>query len=70
LQKAIGYIRVSTQGQAADGVNLAAQRGKIEAWCNLNDAELVTVFEDGRSGSIRDMCLYEKRDRPMPPPAD
>ena len=52
MQKAIGYIRVSTQGQADEGVSLEAQRAKIEAWCNLNDAELVAVCEDaGVSGA-------------------
>ena len=51
MQKAIGYIRVSTQGQADEGVSLAAQRTKIEAWCIANDMELVAVFEDaGISG--------------------
>jgi DNA invertase Pin-like site-specific DNA recombinase len=52
VQKAIGYIRVSTQGQADEGVSLEAQRAKIRAWCELNDAELVAVFEDaGLSGA-------------------
>lgn len=52
MQKAIGYIRVSTQGQADEGVSLEAQRAKIAAWCALNDAELVAVFEDaGISGA-------------------
>jgi site-specific DNA recombinase len=52
VQKAIGYIRVSTQSQADEGVSLAAQRAKIEAWCSLNDHELVAVFEDaGISGA-------------------
>lgn len=52
MQQAIGYIRVSTQGQADEGVSLAAQRAKIEAWCSLNDTELVAVFEDaGISGA-------------------
>lgn len=52
MQQAIGYIRVSTQGQADEGVSLAAQRAKIEAWCSLNDHELVAVFEDaGISGA-------------------
>ncbi len=52
MQKAIGYIRVSTQSQADEGVSLAAQRAKIEAWCSLNDHELVAVFEDaGISGA-------------------
>ena len=51
MQKAIGYIRVSTQGQADEGVSLAAQRAKIEAWCIANDMELAAVFEDaGISG--------------------
>jgi site-specific DNA recombinase len=46
MQKAIGCIRVSTQSQADEGVSLAGQRAKVEAWCNLNDHELVAVFED------------------------
>ena len=51
MQQAIGYIRVSTQGQADEGVSLEAQRAKIEAWCELNDYELVALFEDaGISG--------------------
>ena len=52
MQKAIGYIRVSTQGQVDEGISMAAQRAKIEAWCSLNDAGLVAVFEDaGISGA-------------------
>jgi DNA invertase Pin-like site-specific DNA recombinase len=48
---AIGYIRVSTEGQATDGVSLDAQRAKIEAWALLNDYELVAVHVDaGISG--------------------
>jgi len=49
--KAIGYIRVSTQGQVEDGVSLEAQQTKIEAWCLANDYELVNVYTDsGISG--------------------
>ena len=52
MQKAVGYIRVSTQGQVEEGVSLDAQRAKIEAWCHLNDAELAAVFTDaGLSGA-------------------
>ena len=51
MQKVVGYIRVSTTGQAEEGVSLEAQKAKIEAWCNLNDGELVALFEDaGISG--------------------
>ena len=55
MQQAIGYIRVSTQGQVKEGVSLDAQRAKIAAWCALNDVELLTVLEDaGISGSSMD----------------
>ena len=51
MKKAIGYIRVSTEQQADEGVSLAAQRAKITAWCELNDYELVAIYEDaGISG--------------------
>jgi site-specific DNA recombinase len=30
--KAIGYIRVSTQGQVEDGVSLDAQEAKVRSW--------------------------------------
>lgn len=50
-QQAIGYIRVSTQGQAEEGVSLDAQKAKITAWCELNGYELQSVFTDaGLSG--------------------
>ncbi len=49
---AIGYIRVSTEGQAEEGVSLTAQREKIEAWAKLHDEDEVLIFEDaGISGS-------------------
>ena len=49
--RVFGYCRVSTSGQAIDGVSLDAQRAKILAWCAVNDAELVDVFVDaGLSG--------------------
>ena len=51
MKKAIGYIRVSTEQQADEGVSLAAQRAKITAWSELNDYELVAIYEDaGISG--------------------
>jgi DNA invertase Pin-like site-specific DNA recombinase len=51
MATAIGYIRVSTEGQATDGVSLDAQRAKIEAWAMLNDYELAAVHVDaGISG--------------------
>ncbi len=43
---AIGYIRVSSQEQAAEGISLEAQRAKIEAWAEATDATLMEVIED------------------------
>lgn len=55
MKKAIGYVRVSTTGQAEDGVSLDAQRARIAAWCLANDIELAEVFEDaGLSGKRAD----------------
>ena len=55
MNKAIGYIRVSTQDQAQEGVSLESQRAKIAAWCAVNDYELVAVFKDaGISGATMD----------------
>ncbi len=45
-QRAVGYIRVSTEEQATEGISLDAQRAKIEAWCRLNDFELLGMFAD------------------------
>jgi DNA invertase Pin-like site-specific DNA recombinase len=44
--KAVAYLRVSTEGQAVDGVSLALQRAKVEAWAQLNDAEVILVATD------------------------
>jgi DNA invertase Pin-like site-specific DNA recombinase len=52
---AIGYVRVSTEGQATEGVSLDAQQAKIQAWCLANDVELGNVFIDaGLSGKRAD----------------
>lgn len=49
--KAIGYVRVSTDEQAREGISLDNQKAKIESYCQLNDLELVRVIEDaGKSG--------------------
>jgi len=55
MQAAFGYVRVSTDGQATDGVSLDAQRERIAAWCTGNGFELGHVFVDaGLSGGRSD----------------
>jgi site-specific DNA recombinase len=56
--RAWGYCRVSSEGQAAEGVSLDAQRARIEAWCAARGAELMNIHVDaGISG-------YRKENRP------
>ena len=51
--KAVGYIRVSTAGQAEDGVSTEAQEAKIHAWALLNGTTEVIIFrDDGLSGKL------------------
>lgn len=49
--KVIGYIRVSTEDQAREGVSLEMQRDRIHKWADLNEGEVIAVYEDaGISG--------------------
>lgn len=63
--KAIGYIRVSTNEQATQGVSLEAQRAKIRAYCDLYSLELVEVLEDaGKSAkNLNRPAMQEILDR-------
>lgn len=55
MKAAIGYVRVSTDKQATEGVSLEAQEARIKSWCNANGYELVQVFVDaGISGKSMD----------------
>lgn len=55
MKAAIGYVRVSTEGQAVDGVSLAAQESRIRAYAELNDLDLSRVYVDaGVSGKRAD----------------
>jgi site-specific DNA recombinase len=46
LNKAIGYVRVSTDKQADFGVSLEAQREKIEAMAVVQGVELIDIIVD------------------------
>jgi site-specific DNA recombinase len=53
--RAVGYCRVSTDGQATEGVSLDAQRARIAAWSDANGYRLADVFTDaGLSGKRAD----------------
>jgi site-specific DNA recombinase len=66
--KVVGYIRVSSREQAEDGISLAAQRARIEAFAVAMDLELIGIQEDagisaktvaGRPGLLRALGLLE-----------
>ena len=51
MKSVVGYVRVSTTGQAQDGVSLDMQESKIRAYCTLNDLVLEEIICDaGLSG--------------------
>lgn len=66
--EAIGYVRVSTEEQARDGISVEAQQARIEAWCKAHDADLVRVYSDngisgkrmknrrGLQAALKDVC--------------
>ena len=48
----VGYIRVSTQGQARDGYSLKYQEDEIKAYCKEQGLNLIHIFRDeGISGA-------------------
>ncbi len=56
---AIGYVRVSTEEQATEGVSLDAQEARIRAYCQMRGLELVDIVVDaavsaGKPLSARD----------------
>jgi site-specific DNA recombinase len=52
---AIGYVRVSSEGQATEGVSLTAQQARIRAWCVANGCTLAGLHIDaGLSGCRSD----------------
>jgi DNA invertase Pin-like site-specific DNA recombinase len=51
MRRAVGYVRVSTDMQAADGLSLDAQTAAIEQYCAAHGYTLVRVCRDVISGA-------------------
>ena len=43
----VGYVRVSTDRQADQGVSLEAQEAKVRAMATVQGADLIEVIVDG-----------------------
>ncbi len=70
MKKAVGYIRVSTSGQAKEGFSLPMQESKIRAYCEFNELELADIIADagisgknlkGRPGAQKLISLIEHK---------
>lgn len=46
MTRIVGYIRVSTEGQAERGLSLENQRHTIKSYCEIYDLELVDIIVD------------------------
>ena len=53
-RRAVGYIRVSTDMQASDGLSLDAQTAAIEQYCAMTGLRLVQIQRDVLSGGKSD----------------
>ena len=49
-RRAVGYVRVSTDMQASEGMSLDAQQSAIEGYCALHGIKLVKICKDVISG--------------------
>jgi site-specific DNA recombinase len=64
----VGYIRVSTDQQADDGVSLGAQREKLASYAKAMDLDLIEIIEDAgvsaksidRAGLQRALDILER----------
>src|SRR5437868_1373044 len=44
--RVVGYVRVSTDMQAQEGVSLEAQRARLKAYCVAQDLTLIEIIAD------------------------
>lgn len=59
--RVLGYVRVSTDDQAANGISLAEQRRRIEAYCQAHGLALVGFVEDkGESAKSLKRAGFQK----------
>lgn len=72
---AIGYVRVSTQEQAAEGHSLEAQAERLRAYCTMRGLELVEIVADAgvsaskpladREGGAQVLAALRRRKHPI-----
>jgi len=65
MRRAIGYLRVSTRGQAEKGMGLAAQRDRVRTYASEQGFELVEVVEEAASGAVQEGEVFSHQHRPV-----
>jgi site-specific DNA recombinase len=63
--RAVGYVRVSTAGQAERGMSLAAQRDRVTEYARANGYELRELVEEAASGGVRGDEVFSWEHRPV-----
>lgn len=57
--KVVGYVRVSTDEQANEGVSLAMQEARIRAYCEMRGLELVAIVADAGVSAYKPLAERE-----------
>ena len=63
--RAVGYLRVSTAGQAEKGMSLAAQRDRVTEHARAKGWALLDVVEEAASGGVREGEEFSWEHRPV-----
>lgn len=65
MTRAIGYLRVSTSGQADHGQGLEAQRRRVREYAEQEGLELLEVVQETASGAVQEGELSSIEHRPV-----
>ena len=64
MRRAIGYLRVSTGGQAENGASLPAQRAAVTRYAKENGYLLLEIVEETGSGAVQEGAIFAHEHRP------
>ena len=64
MTRAIGYVRVSTAGQAERGMSLPAQQDRVREYAEAKGWQLIEIVSEAASGGVRDGEEFSWEHRP------
>ena len=65
MKRAVGYLRVSTAGQAERGMGLAAQRERVREYAKEHGYELLELAQEAASGAVQEGNVFSFEHRPV-----